>query len=268
MPTARDWRDAVLAILAWAVILGLCDPAPAQDVRAPQRVAEHDHRERTMDRYLTEAEQERLLAVLKAAGAGDVLARRDDAVVRALTHSGCRIGEFSQVTVGAALAALRSGYLFLPRETRKGGRRDHKVFVTAPLREAIGDLLKVRYEMRRLDCREGDPLVIGRTGAGLSVRSFELRLKQWAVAADIAPDFTPHWLRHTRAMNVMRRSTAKDPRGIVQAALGHESIRSTGVYTTPSREEVEAALTETDGRGRGRVTVRDLRRAFERRVGA
>jgi hypothetical protein len=47
--------------------------------------------------------------------------------------------------------------------------------------------------------------------------------------------------------------------------LGHVSIRSTGVYTRTPREEVEAALVETDGRT-GRVTRAALRRAFEGRA--
>jgi site-specific recombinase XerC len=92
-----------------------------------------------------------------------------------------------------------------------------------------------------------------------------LRFSAWAARAGLPTKASPHWLRHTRAMNVIRRSSAVNPRGVVQSALGHVSIRSTGVYTRTPREEVEAALAETDGRV-GRVTRAALRRAFEGRA--
>lgn len=226
-----------------------------------------------MERYFTEPEQARLLAVLKAQAA-DAVSRRDAALIRLLIHSGLRIGEALQVTVGQALEALRSNYLFIPREHRKGWNRtadaqgktrrppkDHMVFVTGALRADLQDLLRVRHEQREGDCQTTDPLVIGRHGGAITVRAFELRFKLWAFAAELPLQASPHWLRHTRAMNIIRRSTAKNPLGVVQAALCHASIKSTGVYTATPREEVEAALVETDGRRR--VSIRELRRSFE-----
>lgn len=230
-----------------------------------------------MNRYLTEPEQATLLRTLRKEGAICLLARRDDAVTRALIHSGLRINEFSLITVGDALAALRTRYLFIPREHRKGwaaGKgerktRDHEVFMTAPLREAIEDLLKVRAEMTGAGrTTEEAPLVISRAGERLTVRSYQLRMKKWGAMADLPPRFSPHWLRHTRGQNIMRRSEAKDPRGVVQQALGHADIRSSGVYTVCPREEVEAALSATDGSGAQRVTTRALRREYEGRAAA
>lgn len=218
-----------------------------------------------MDRYFTEDEQARLLKHLKESACRDIYGRRDDAAIRALIHSGLRIGEFLQITVGQALEALRTDYLFVPREHRKGKKKDHQVFVTDALQQDLRDLLKVRHEQLPADCREDDALVISRLGSGITVRSFELRFKEHARAARLPADASPHWLRHTRAMNIMRRSTAKDPRGIAQRALGHASIRSTGIYTATPREEVEAALAEIDATKR-RITPRQLRRAYEGRA--
>lgn len=219
-----------------------------------------------MDRYLTEEEQLRLLATLKERACADLLGRRDAAVIRALIHSGLRIGEFSRITVGLALTALKTKYLFIPREHRKGQTRDHRCFVTHALRSDLEDLITVRYELRPGDCHESDPLVIGRHGEGMTVRNFELRFAHWAGVAGLPPGVSPHWLRHTRAMNILRRSSARNPLGVVQSALGHESIRSTGVYTATPREEVEAALTETDGRRR--LSLREMRQSFEGRARA
>ena len=225
-----------------------------------------------MNRYLTEPEQARLLDVLKR-NSGDPLAARDYAWVRALRHSGLRIREFSLITVGDALAALRSGYLYIPKAHRKGRHKDHSVYLTAALREAVEDLLSRRVGHGVPDLHEDEPLVVSRQRAGLSVsmtvRNYQLRLAHWAAEAGLPAGVSPHWLRHTRAMNIMRNSTASDPRGVVQSALGHADIRSSGVYTQTPREDVEAALDEIDQPPRSRrVTPAMLRRAYEGRAAA
>lgn len=232
-------------------------------------------------RYLSPAEQKQLLDTVGKLS--DVYARRDHAWIRALLTSGLRIQEFSRITVGAAQAALQSKYLFIPKEHRKSKtvfdtdgsvkkviRRDHEVFVTAPLRVAMQDLITIRCEITGDDVVDMDAaLVISRQhgGAGkpMTVRSYELRLKHWGKLAGLPDDFSPHWLRHSRAMNIMRDSQAQDPRGITQAALGHASISSTGVYTGVLREEMEAALTRIDESGKKRVTLAALRRDFDQR---
>ncbi len=264
----RDWLDSLIYVTGFFLALGLCDPAPAATFHPG---AAHIGSE-LMDRYLTEAEQARLLKTLKEAACRDVYGRRDDAMVRALIHSGLRIGEFSRITVGDAMEALKTSYLFIPRENRKGASRgrasDHSVFLTQALRTDIEDLLKVRHELRDMDCRVTDRLLVGRAGDSMTVRALELRYKQHATMAGLART-SPHWLRHTRAQNIMLRSTSRDPRGVVQRALGHASIKSSGVYTGTPREEVEAALAEIDAAADPRrITRAQLRRAWEGRATA
>lgn len=223
----------------------------------------------TFKRYLTEAQQKHLLSTLRLQS-GNLTARRDFGWIRALISSGMRIGEFSQLTVGSVLAALRTGWLFIPREHRKGKRRDHEVLVTAPLREALSDLLAVRALMTGCTTTRDDaPLVVSREGGALTVRQYEHRMRHWAEAAGITERVTPHWLRHTRAKNIMRHSTSRDPRGIVQRALCHASIASTGIYTEVDREELAEALHEVDAPAADRRAVkRGLRKAYEGRAAA
>lgn len=223
-----------------------------------------------MRRSLSAAEERSLF---KCVGSRASLeARRDHAWMRALRFSGCRVGEFSAVSVSAALMALQRRHLFLPRETRKGKRRDHDVYVTAELRRALQDLMRVREEqtgIRTADLPRNAPLVVNRYGARLSIRSYQLRLEYWVKEAGLELDVTPHWFRHTRAMRIMRDSQAADPRGIVQVALGHADIKSSGIYTAPTREDVEAALEAADGtpRIRKRQAARIFRSQCEQ-VGA
>lgn len=216
-----------------------------------------------MKRYLTEAQQGELLRTInKHAG---LLARRDSAWVRLLQSTGMRLNELVTMTVGDAELALRHGRLFVPKEHRKGGQRDHDYLVTEPVRRALADLLAVRREQGHADILSA-PLVMSRKRVGVTARAYEQRCAMWAEMAGLGEKVSPHWFRHTRAMNIMRRSTASDPRGVVQAALGHASISSTGVYTRITKEDMEAALREVDGQPR--LRKRALRRAWEGRVGA
>ncbi len=216
-----------------------------------------------MKRYLTETQQGELLRTInKHSG---MLARRDSAWVRLLQSTGMRLNELVTMTVGDAEAALRTGYLFVPKEHRKGGKRDHSYLVTEPVRRALLDLLKVRTEQGHAAVPDA-PLVMSRKHVGVTARAYEQRCAMWADLAGLGEKVSPHWFRHTRAMNIMRRSTATDPRGVVQGALGHASISSTGVYTRISKEDMEAALREVDGQPR--LRKRGLRREYEGRAGA
>lgn len=214
-----------------------------------------------LERYLPECDQRRLIAA--AATLHDPYAQRDAAWMRALLYSGCRIGEFSKVTIHAALHAINSRRLVLPAADRKGGKRDHAPLATDALLESIRDLLRLRQVITGVATASLDgaaPLVVNRYGARLSVRSFQKRIKYWAGKAGLNGGISPHWLRHSRAHNIMRKSGAQDPRGIVQRELGHVSIASTTIYTQPAEHEVRAALEQTDARAPARK--RDAIRAF------
>lgn len=216
----------------------------------------------TMYRYLTEAQQRQLVGTLKALSS--LQARRDLAWITLLRDTGMRIGEFSRMDVGDARLALQSGWLFIPREHRKGKRSDHSVPVTRTVREALAALLGFQREMGGSGA-DDEPLVLSRKHQRMSVRAYQERVAHWCRAAGF--EASPHWLRHTRAMNIMRKTTSRDPRGIVQAALGHASISSTGIYTRVTKEQLRAALDEVDGT---RAMARGgLRKAWEeRRVSA
>lgn len=218
-----------------------------------------------LTRYLPEAEQRSLIAA--AAMTHDPYAQRDAAAFRALLHSGCRITEFSLIDIHAAQFAIAHRRLVIPREHRKGhskGRvRDHVILATDALTQDLKDLLRLRETITGIGAAQlapTDALIVNRYGARLSVRSYQLRIKHWAAAAGIKASVTPHFLRHSRAHNIMRKSGAADPRGIVQQQLGHASIASTGIYTQPAEHEVMAALTACDARPAARK--RDAIKAF------
>ncbi|MTD32434.1 tyrosine-type recombinase/integrase [Paludibacterium denitrificans] len=129
-----------------------------------------------MERYLTPNEQQQLLNA--AYRVNDPLAQRDYHIMAALLHSGCRITEFSLITLGDTFDALKTGYLFIPRENRKGGKRDHKVFVTKALRLHLVALINLNGSQL-----SSDPLVPGRFGQPLTVRNYQQRIRYWAKEA-------------------------------------------------------------------------------------
>lgn len=194
----------------------------------------------TFERYLTEADERRLLA--EAGRYGDVYSRRDRLWMQLLRHTGIRVGSLSGLTVADATEALRSGYLDVRADIAKGGR-GYRVHVNKKALAALKGLLALRREMGHAALPEG-ALVMGRKHAGLSVRQFQERMALWVKRAGLPVAATPHWWRHTLAKRVIARSTANNPLPIVQAALGHRNLGSTGIYVRPDREEVAQALEE------------------------
>lgn len=208
-----------------------------------------------MDRYLTKEEQDRLLKA--AQRIHDPLAQRDYHMMATLLLTGMRVGEFSKITIGAAFEAIRTGALYIPKEHRKGGKRDHRIPITQPLKKHLTWLLHLCGPSNH----ESAPLIAGRDNLPITVRQIQSRVKYWAKEAGLVEDVSPHWLRHSRAMNIMAESTARDPRGVVKQVLGHVSLGTTGVYTETSKEDVAATLAAVDGQTR-RPTLRQLRKQF------
>lgn len=199
-------------------------------------------------RYLTETEQQQLLRAARTTHCP--LAQRDYWWMRLLIETGARIDEFASWSAAQAEAALRSGWLVSLPSQRKGKKRGQEYLVTQTVRECLVQLLRLSREQQPAGAAlEGvtQPLVWGREAAPLSVRSYQARLAHWAQQAGLPFHVSPHWLRHTRGVNIIRRSRAANPLKVAQAALGHVSVASTGVYTGMLREEYEAALRNVDG---------------------
>ncbi len=202
-------------------------------------------------RYLTDEEQRRVLAVLK--NQPGLLAQRDHAWIRLLIETGMRVNELATLTRNQAVQALATGWLVVTKEQRKGKRMGHEYLVTEPVRQCLEKLIALQAELRpalHLPPEMAPPLLWGRCGVvggkvlceHMSVRSFQARMKHWAYLAGLPEGVSPHWLRHTRGVNIIRRSRGNNPLKVAQLALGHASIASTGIYTQMSREEFEQEL--------------------------
>lgn len=198
-----------------------------------------------MNRYLPELDQQRLLRAAKTNT--DPLAQRDYWCMRLMIETGARVEEFSLFSAEQAEAALATGWLVVQAEQRKGRKKGHEYLVTTSVRQCLVALLAMQAQQPLPADMDGPaPLVYSRDGQRLSVRSYQARVKHWARVAGISGNVSPHWLRHTRGMNIIRRSRSANPLKVVQMTLGHVSLASTGVYLGMGREEYTRALQNTD----------------------
>jgi site-specific recombinase XerD len=192
------------------------------------------------ERYLTEAEERQLMSYV--GGLASLLARRDHAWMRLLRQTGIRVGSLAGLTVFDARQALKSHQIACEPDHAKGGR-GYYAHANRRALQALRDLLSIRRELGHAEIPEA-PLIMSRNHRGMSVRSFQARMRQWTRAAGLEVEASPHWFRHTLAKRLVARSTARDPLGIVQHALGQSARSSTAIYTFPDREDLELAMEE------------------------
>jgi integrase/recombinase XerD len=185
--------------------------------------------------YLTEDEAEALLA---APDRSTRIGRRDHALLLLALETGLRVSELT----GLTCAAVQLGTGAHVRCHGKG--RKERI---TPLRREARAVLRVWLDERR--GAGDDPLFPGPKGGRLS-RDAVRRLVERHVATATpacpslaAKDVTPHTLRHSCAMNLLRHGVDT---ATIALWLGHEDIRTTyGVYLHADLGLKEKALAKT-----------------------
>jgi site-specific recombinase XerD len=210
--------------------------------------------DRALVTYLTEEEGAAMLAAPDRAA---WIGRRDHALLLVALETGLRVSELTGLTCGAV-------HLGTGAHVRCHGK-GRKERIT-PLRREARAVLRAW-----LDERGGsadDPLFPGPKGGRLS-RDAVRRLveRHLATAASVSPSLsakkvTPHTLRHTCAMNLLRHGVDT---ATIALILGHEDIRTTyGVYLHADLSLKEKALAKTapPGTAPGRYRPPDALLAF------
>jgi site-specific recombinase XerC len=190
------------------------------------------------ERYLTERDEKLLLR--HVGKFSDPLAARDHAWMRLLRQTGIRVGSLAGLTVEDAQEAIASGRLRVRDEIAKGGR-GYFAGVNSAAKTALRDLLRIRRAMG-FPPVPTEPLILSRRGQGMSVRSYQSRMAEWAREAGLTVVASPHWFRHTLAKRIVARSTSNDPLGLVQVVLGQRTRAAASIYALPDREDVDRAL--------------------------
>ena len=150
---------------------------------------------------------------------GDALAARDKAIFELFYSSGLRLSELTSL----APADINFSDATV-RVTGKGGKT-RVIPVGGHALRAVQTWLAARAPLVKAG---GEALFVNRSGARLTPRGVQYRIKRWALQLGLNSNVHPHVLRHSFASHVLQSSG--DLRA-VQEMLGHASISTTQIYT-------------------------------------
>jgi site-specific recombinase XerD len=198
---------------------------------SPARKLIPPERERGTPRYLTEAEYKRLLEAVRHEP-------RDAAIIEVLLQTGMRLSE---------LARLKVTDLELPTKISKEpgqagsvtifgkGRRTRTVTLNWKAGKAVKAYLAVRP-----DAQDQDSLFLTKYKKAIGPRSIELAVAKYLTDAGIQ-GASVHSLRHTFGTHTVRRGTKLR---VVQEMLGHSSLKTTSIYVSLAREDMDRQVQE------------------------
>jgi integrase/recombinase XerD len=155
-------------------------------------------------------------------------ALRDKAMFELLYATGMRVTELVSLNLGDV--DLLNGSVSCSGRTAGKVVRQRTIPVhSMAIRSVENYLEKARPFLVRDN--EEQALFVNHRGDRLTRQGFWLILKQWAKEAGIKTEITPHTLRHSFALHMLRNGV--DLRA-VQQLLGHAHISTTQIYTYPS----------------------------------
>jgi integrase/recombinase XerD len=155
---------------------------------------------------------------------------RDKAMFELLYATGMRVTEL--VSLNLCDVDLERGLVNCAGRTGSKGQRNRALPVHATAIKALSRYLDTGRTTLARDLDE-PALFLNHRGDRLTRQGFWLILKQWAKEAGIESAITPHTLRHSFAMHMLRNGV--DLRA-VQQLLGHAHISTTQVYTYPGED--------------------------------
>jgi integrase/recombinase XerD len=192
-------------------------------------------KKKALPKALSLEQLERLLA---EPDTEDPVGLRDRALLELIYGAGLRISEAVDLTVGEVD--------FTENALRITGKRGKTRWVPLPGETSIW-LQKYMGKARPLlQKRNTDRVFISARGLPLRRTTVGLALKEYVRLARLPEGTSPHTLRHTYAVHLLKGGA--DLRS-VQELLGHESIATTQVYTHLELEEVARKYREAHPRG-------------------
>jgi integrase/recombinase XerC len=196
------------------------------DVKAPKRA-------RALPKALSVEQALALInqAILEAKANPGLETVRDAAIIELLYSSGLRLSELLGIDAAPSQDRLNESAGWLDWDAAevtvlgKGGKRR-----SVPVgKAAMASLTAWRGLRQELNGSAASPaLFVAGSGARLSPRTVQARLRTLAMRAGLPTHVHPHMMRHSFASHVLQSS--HDLRA-VQEMLGHASIASTQIYT-------------------------------------
>jgi integrase/recombinase XerD len=192
---------------------------PVQSVRFPKF-------SQGLPKVLSSSEVE---ALLNKPDAGQTLGQRDKAMFELLYAAGLRVSELTDL--GLQQVHLDAGYIIV----RGKGSKERLV----PVGEYASEALNLYLEDGRVKLVQGKftpEVFVNRRGRKLTRQGVWKIIKQYALAAGIRQNLTPHMLRHSFATHLLENGA--DLRSL-QSLLGHSDISTTQIYTHVARTRLK-----------------------------
>jgi site-specific recombinase XerC len=193
---------------------------------------------------LTPPEVSRLIETLLTFGnspAEKFRAHRDYTIVMLGLTVGLREHEIVALTIGDAFDSEQRAREYVSLRIYKGHTGENRtqlVFIPSETREALDQWLRLKHAARE-PLSPDAPVFLGRAGKALSTRLLRHAFKVWQSRARLSRAANFHMLRHTGCTAVQEQTG--DIRATQEFAR-HKSVRTTMVYTHPSREHVSRAV--------------------------
>lgn len=214
--------SALRSFAKYALKTAVIDANPFKLMPVPKR-------ERTLPKFLSEEETDRLLS--SVAEATKKFSVRDAAVFELAYGSGLRRSEIVALNVGDI-----DFNLGIARVLGKGARER-----LAPVTDAALSAIKKYLASREIFDMKA-PLFLGRLGGRLSGDGLAYIVRQSSIKAKLARKITPHSLRHSFATHLLNNGC--DLRSL-QEMLGHKSLSATQVYTHVSLERLKSVYSHS-----------------------
>jgi len=205
---------SISAFCRWAIETGFISTNPADPISQVDEV-------RPAPKWLNKNEQYALLRAVQEKGRS-----RDVALITMMLNTGLRVSEVSQLTMDDIQISSRKGSV----SVRGGkGEKFRRVPLNVDTRKALRAYLAQRDE------GDGEHLFVSQRGGPLQPSGIYYLINRYAYDARLE-DVTPHTLRHTFAKNLVDAGVSLDR---VAQLLGHESVDTTRIYTTPSEQDLQ-----------------------------
>ena len=222
---------AIRAFAKWAVETDQISSDPMRGVKLIQG-------QKLAPKWLDRGQQNKLISAAEQAlnaaqtDTAKMLAQRDLTVVKTLLNTGLRIGEMVALTRTDVVMSPKKGKIIV----RQGkGERRREVPINVEARKALSDWLAYRGD-------EGTLLFSGKRGEGISISGVHRRLAELERIAKV--EVHAHTLRHTFSKNLIDAGVSLEK---VASLLGHSSLNTTRIYTTPGERDLEAAVERLAG---------------------
>lgn len=173
--------------------------------------------------FLEPDEVKRLLAAPDKYAKSDIVRLRDHAILEMLWSTGLRVSELCSLKVGD-VNFNRSEFT-----VRGKGSKERVVFFSDDAKTSVKKYLDARKDLAPTLFVGHDRAGRGRQNMrGLTPRSVQRLVENYAIAVGITKSISPHTLRHSFATDLLMNGA--DLRS-VQSLLGHASVTTTQIYT-------------------------------------